>query len=460
MKRLIKRSGFSWFDKPLLFWLMALLYIGCIVIADRSAEKLYGSGKVLLHAPQAWTGEALPWLLACVLAVGMARAHVWERRAVQICVPVVISLTITVWLITQPVAYSMDILRYMWDGRLLLHGVNPFAYVPVDPHLAHFRNWPYWGQMGWKYWPEAYPPVAQIYFGVVAFFTNGSVLQYKALLLINDVVTMVLFYAVLIQRRRAHQEPGAHRLTDKDVQQFALFALFPPLLVESFGAGHVDVFAIPWLLLAWLFRLQNKPGRMGFAIAMATCIKIYPIVLFAALWDRRDWRSIRTSLIAFVLTVAIVYLPFLSVGHDLLAFFSHVSQMGYNGSLEYVLSKWFGAVIDQHATLLVFAVELGMWYIVLFTRVSELPMERKVCLLGLTFILASPVMHPWYVLSFLPFAIVAGDFATLWLAVMSHLTYDEVPLDMYIEYVPTYGFFLWQFLKARKHRDKVSVPYR
>lgn len=461
-----------------LFCFLAVVYMICVVVCYAAAQRLYGNGKVLTQIHVAWILEAIPWLIACASSIVLSRIRVIKQRTHEILLLSIISLVVTLWLVMQPTAYSMDILRYLWDGRLVTHGLNPYTYVPMDPHLTRFRTWPYWGLMAWKNWPEAYPPLAQLYFGLIAFFTNGSVVQYKALLILNDIASFVAFYLVLVKHRQGLQSEvvvnsrqpnrrkpfspqtlkenfvsASRQLTDGDMQCFALFALFPPLLFESFGSAHVDVFAIPWLLLAWLWQMERKPARMGFAIAMATCIKLYPVVLFAALIDLRDRKGIVKSMLSFVLTMVCLYAFFYSARGDLFAFYTHVSQMDYNGSLEYVLYKWFGPVVNRHSTLLVFSMELIMWILVLFTKLNRLPTEQKICILGLTFILTSPIMHPWYLVSLLPFAIVAGNYAALWLAIASHLTYDDVPLDMYIEYIPTYGLFIWNMIAsdARSH---------
>jgi alpha-1,6-mannosyltransferase len=461
--------------KQVAYGSMVLLYVTCICVSYTWAHRLYGNGKVVQDIHKAWLLEALPWLAACALAVALSRVQPFHRRRFQLGVPLVLSLVVTIWLIAQPLAYSLDVLRYMWDGRLLVHGVNPFQYVPIHPHLTQYRHWSYWWLMDWKDWPEAYPPVAQVYFGIIAWMTNGTLSQYKAMLIFNQVASMVLFYAVLVERKRGntrgtepylpprsgrvlrwirHYIDEAHRLSDKDVQQFTLFLLFPPLLVESFGSGHVDMFAIPWLLLAWLFRLRNQPIAMGVALAMATCIKVYPAVMLAALIDLRTWKYSLKAFVSFLLSVVVVYLPFLSARGDLFAYFTKVSQIAYNGSLEYVLAKWFGPIIHKHASLIILGAELTAWYVVLVTSARKWSIEQKVCLTGLVFILASPVMHPWYVLPLLPFAIIAADFATEWLAVASHLTYGDVFLDMYIEYLPTYAFL---FLQWRQWKSAVRT---
>lgn len=458
------------------YWLKvrnSLLCLGLAALYIWSLGYLYESGLHLgighhllgaqVHA--SWMREAVPWLLACASAVVLSRmvASFIQSSVRAISLLSILSLGASVWLTFQPLAYSMDVLRYLWDGHLLVHGVSPYAYTPNDAHLQVFRDWSYWKSLDWKNWPEAYPPLAQLYFWLAAAVTNGSVEGFKLLVLLNGWVANGLFLMVLRARRRANAgtaAPGSHRCalpplagahgwTDADTMAFGWFVLLPPILVESYGAGHVDAFAIPWLLWAWLAALRKDPWQLGFAIAMATTIKLYPVVLFAALWERGRYRSIAKSLAGFVLGLTCVYLPFIGRPAGLLSFFSHVSQLDYNGSLEYMLVKLFGSTVDARSTLLVFVVELAAWAAIWWTKANRLSLEQRASLLGLTFFLASPLLHPWYLLSILPFAIVALDFATLWLAFAVHLTYDEVFADMYIEYIPTYVFYVWQWTVGR-----------
>jgi drug/metabolite transporter superfamily protein YnfA len=72
---------------------------------------------------------------------------------------------------------SDDAYRYIWDGRVLLAGIDPYQFVPLDPELAHLRDPllfpegepPLINRPGV---PTIYPPIAQLWFGLVAFFTR------------------------------------------------------------------------------------------------------------------------------------------------------------------------------------------------------------------------------------------------------------------------------------------------
>src|SRR5260370_42703697 len=66
--------------------------------------------------------------------------------------------------LSAPVFLSDDINRYIWDGRVQAHGINPYRYVPNDPHLATLRDDVFWHINRGNYAPTIYPPVAQMLF--------------------------------------------------------------------------------------------------------------------------------------------------------------------------------------------------------------------------------------------------------------------------------------------------------
>ncbi len=493
----------SWLGRTMTIAL-TLAYLLALGFAYQSSLLLYGRGQSLVGADvhRAWLTESLPWLVSCVLAIVVAHSKSFKNRELRLFIPFVASAMITIWLALKPVAYSIDITNYLWSGRLTIHGVNPYLYAPDSPHLASFQNFRYWWMLGWKSLHAAYPPVAQVYFAVSEWLSRDFINRYKVLMLLNAIVCALLMYVVLVERRivqssrtsastsvPGREEPfavqslaeagsqprqerpkslvkryasGFHLLTDADIRAYALFLLLPPYLVESYGADHVDALAIPWLLLAWWFHLRNKNILLGAAIGIAASIKVYPIVLLAAFFDVRDWRQNAKILVSAVVVSLLTAIPFFSAGLDMLDFIHQSSAIPYNGSLQYVLMKLFGSArVAPFSTFLVLGFELAAWGFVLFTRANALSVEQKASLLGLTFILASPLVHPWYAVSFLPYAVVAEDLAVLWFAILSHLTYDEFPADMYLEYLPTYAFFVRQcaapFAKASAPSSLLSA---
>mgnify|MGYP006197475281 CR=1 FL=1 len=62
-------------------------------------------------------------------------------------------------LLPLPPSLSDDVLRYVWDGRVLAAGENPYRLAPEAPELSHLRD-DLWRRMPHKEVPTVYPPLA------------------------------------------------------------------------------------------------------------------------------------------------------------------------------------------------------------------------------------------------------------------------------------------------------------
>ncbi|MGB2960463.1 MAG: hypothetical protein WBD30_16385, partial [Bacteroidota bacterium] len=62
-----------------------------------------------------------------------------------------------------PVA-SDDIYRYLWDGKVAAHGINPFEFAPEDPRLAHLESENLPAKVSFPEMRTIYPPLAQAVF--------------------------------------------------------------------------------------------------------------------------------------------------------------------------------------------------------------------------------------------------------------------------------------------------------
>lgn len=148
--------------------------------------------------------------------------------------------------------------RYLWEGKVLASGENPYNSSPSDPGLAHIefadKDKIYADDL-----TSIYPPLGLAIFGMVAPFEAKVGL--RILMLLNAVLVWVLF--VWLARR---QVPAAY-----------LALLFPFFQKEFIQAIHIDLFAfIPALMAVHYFydRGYFKP-----LIFLATSIWIKVIAL-------------------------------------------------------------------------------------------------------------------------------------------------------------------------------------
>jgi alpha-1,6-mannosyltransferase len=203
----------------------------------------------------------------------------------------------------HPPFLSTDIYRYVWDGKVQAAGINPFRYIPADPHLAFLRDaqiYPHINRRSYAH--TIYPPGSQIFFLLVDRL-HASVLFMKSALLACEAVTC----AALIRCLTLLGQPR---------ERVLLYAWQPVCIWEIGSSGHIDALAVTAIALALMARLQGRPrGAMAW-LGAATLVKLYPIVLFPAFLRRR----IVGPLLLLGGIVVAGYLPYLSVGRGVFGF--------------------------------------------------------------------------------------------------------------------------------------------
>jgi alpha-1,6-mannosyltransferase len=231
----------------------------------------------------------------------------------------------------DPPRLSTDIYRYIWDGRVQGSGVNPYLYLPVDPHLAALRDNAIYPHINRKeYAHTIYPPVAQMFFYGVNRVTQ-SVPGFKSILVLVDLVTIGLTAAAL-------------RAVDQPAERVIVYAWHPLPIFEFGASGHIDALIICFIALALLARAREKFGLAGFALGAATLTKFYPVILLPAIYRRWD----RKLPIAFAATVVLCYLPYvIGVGAGVLGFLpQYAKEEGLQNGARYYLLQLIDYILD------------------------------------------------------------------------------------------------------------------
>jgi hypothetical protein len=228
---------------------------------------------------------------------------------------------------------------------------------------------------------------------------GGSVLWMKAGLVGLEMLTIWVLVKLLAALGLARE-------------RVLIYAWHPLLLWEVASSGHVDGAALPLLALALLFYVRHKPAATGVALAAATLVKLYPIVLFPALYRRSDWRKGDWKMPAWVAAiVAGGYACYASVGPHVLGFLpEYAKEEGMESGSRYFLLTlarhglhWDGlptAVFYGFAAVVL----LGLAWVASFK--SE---DNALAAIGYCFAIATALMllfsshYPWYYLWLLPF---------------------------------------------------------
>jgi hypothetical protein len=202
-----------------------------------------------------------------------------------------------------PPYLSDDINRYVWDGRVEGAGINPYRYVPADPHLAALRDQTIFPNVNRSdYAPTIYPPVAEYVF-FVATRLSESLTAMKGTQLAFEVAAVLLLLRLLDDWRLPRE-------------RILIYAWHPLPLWEFAGSGHVDAAVVTFVALALWARRRQAAWLTGSALAAAALVKFFPAILFPALYRRWDWKMP----VAAAATVIIAYLPFIGAGSAVLGF--------------------------------------------------------------------------------------------------------------------------------------------
>jgi hypothetical protein len=295
-------------------------------------------------------------------------------------------------------ATSSDIYRYVWEGRVVRAGANPYSHAPRDPELEPLRNW-VWPLVQHKSVPAAYPPVAQYVFLLATFVPLDPIIALKLVLACFDMLTVLLLVGLLRQLER----PPAWVIC---------YAWHPLTVCELVARGHLDSVGIFFLVLTVRLLLAPSARRRalsGATLALSILSKGYALVAapFLLRAARPHWRP---YFVGFALAGAIVYVPFVSAGPDLFRGLSEYAARWYGNASIFALVRLALTPLSDSPDGLaraICALGLAGWvaFLLLKGRRSEsletsLRLSQQ-ALQGL--FLFSAAVYPWYLAWTIPF---------------------------------------------------------
>ena len=235
------------------------------------------------------------------LALAATRLALDTRGALPLVVAGAVALRLA-FLPTVP-NLSGDVYRYIWDGRVVAAGFNPYSHVPADPVLIPLRDPAQYGLIDKRdYAVTIYPPVAEALFALVTRLSS-SVLAMKAAMVLLEGVAALATARLL---RRLGRRP----------ERLALYLLHPAPVWEIAGNGHVDAAMMACLFGAFAWGEAGHPVRPAIVAALGSLVKPTAALALPALW--RPWQ-VRLPLLVLGVA-ALCYAPFLSAGTGIVGF--------------------------------------------------------------------------------------------------------------------------------------------
>ncbi|MDP6042511.1 MAG: hypothetical protein QGG64_28425, partial [Candidatus Latescibacteria bacterium] len=230
---------------------------------------------------------------------------IWQVHQIPLAVIMGFGVVFRFTLLFMTPSLSDDIYRYVWDGRVLWAGINPYSYAPAADALMHLRDADVFPLINHSDLPTIYPPVAQVVFGAGYGISEGF-WGIKVLLVCADVVTGWLLIRLL---RHYKQAEGL----------FIIYFWHPLVLLEISGSGHVEGVGIAILMAAVLCFVKGRDFWALGALGGAVLVKFLPLVFFPGFvrWLGKvpiNWQA----LLVLPCVVAFAYMPFAWTGAPVL----------------------------------------------------------------------------------------------------------------------------------------------
>lgn len=372
---------------------------------------------------------------------------------------------------------SQDFYRFIWDGQLILDGINPYLSVPNDlkelTTSLEFTQQKLIQGMGSLSAGNFtnYPPVNQLLFSISALLGGksilGSVAVMRCFLILADLGTLYFGRKLLLKLNL----PG---------HQIFWFILNPFIILELTGNLHFEGVMLFFLIWSIYLLHQKKWFWSAVVLGVSVSVKLLPLLFLPLLWNyfvknRKtensdipglNFKKLLGYYFIVGLTVIASFLPFIS--SEFISNFSAsialwFQKFEFNASIYYII-RWIGfqlkgyniiATAGKILPLIVILILIGLAF---FRRNNSTQKLIHTMLLGVSayFFLATTV-HPWYIATPLLLSVFTKfRFALVWsfLVMLSYSAYtangfQENHWLISVEYILVIGIFLLEIFKPK-----------
>ncbi len=373
---------------------------------------------------------------------------------------------------------SQDFYRFIWDGRMLLEGFNPYLSLPEvwvaqgNAPIAQAQElYNGMGQLNGSHYTN-YPPISQFCYFIAALFASksilGSAIVLRTLIILADIGTLYF---------------GRKLLRSLNLPEHRVFwyILNPFIILELTGNLHFE--AVMVFFIIWSLYLLHKGYWYWAAVvlALSVSVKLVPLLFLPLFFqkftigerkgfDKLSLTSGLPKLIGFyaivITTVFLTFAPFLSG-----EFFHNFKRtitlwfqtFEFNASIFFVI-RWIGYqivgwnVIETAGKILPL-VTISILLALTFIRKNKTtPQLITAMVLGIcSYYFLSTTVHPWYIavpLSLCVFTNYKFPIAWSFVIILSYTAYlhpdfKENLWMVGLEYVTVFAVLFWEIYKTR-----------
>jgi alpha-1,6-mannosyltransferase len=357
---------------------------------------------------------------------------------------------------------SQDFYRFIWDGRLILIGINPYQYFPtdllnndvaIDQSKFLVKKM---GELSANHYSN-YPPLNQFLFYISALFSSKSVFGSMVILKITIVLADIGIY---IYGKKLLL------LLGQNSNKINWYFLNPLVLLELTGNLHFEGVMLFFLVISMYYFYKNKMVLSALLFAFSISIKLIPLLLLPLLYKNLGFKKSFVYYAIVVLTNIALFVPFVS--NDLITNYSQTvglwfTNFEFNASIYYLIREigfWIKGynIIGTIGKFIPFFTIITILYFSFFKRNESLSQWYKNALFVLTiYLLISTTVHPWYIINL----ILLGGFTNfkfpiVWsfVVILSYYAYSVSPFKenyylLLLEYIAVLSYLIYEIRKPK-----------
>lgn len=359
---------------------------------------------------------------------------------------------------------SQDFYRFIWDGRMIIAGFNPYLFTPesfiikdIFPIHQALELYNGMGVLNGSHFTN-YPPLNQLCFVIAGLISGksilGSVVVMRLIIILADLGTLY-FGKKLLQKLNI------------PIHHIFLYILNPFVIIELTGNLHFEGVMIFFLIWTIYLLHLNKWKLAALALACSISIKLIPLIFLPLLFKNLHWKkSIIFYMIVFA-AAALTFLPFVTI-EFINNYYETVGlwfqRFEFNASLYYI-ARAIGytfrgyneiAIIGKFIPILVVLFVLAITFVRRNKSTIDL-ISSMLFVLSFYYFTATTV-HPWYVATLLILSVFTKyKFPLVWsfVGILSYLAYTNADNTenlwiISLEYAIIYSVLFWDIFINKK----------
>ena len=364
---------------------------------------------------------------------------------------------------------SDDFYRFVWDGRLLSHGINPFIHLPSyyidNPAMApEGISQDLFRKLNSPGYFTIYPPVNQLLFWLAVLISQDSIL---------GAVIVIRVFILMAEAGNLYIIKKLLKIYKIPEENLLIYALNPLVILELSGNLHFEGVVVFFVLTGVYLLHRHKLLYAAASFALAISTKLIPLIFLPLIFSRLSLRkTVYFYLICGAFTI-LTFLPLLNtefiegVSSSLSLYFQ---KFEFNASL-YFLLREYGYYVEGYniigkaggflAFITLVAIVHYAFYEA-FTRQKTLPHTFLWALL--IYLSLATTLHPWYIIPLIAYCLFTSyRFPLLW-SFLIFLTYTNYHTDGFrenlhlvlAEYLILMVFLMWEW--GRNYFLKTAIP--